>query len=104
MLQTLQDKNVRQEKELVSAETNVQVYSKELEMVKQEKERLKKDLDWVANSAKNSKLQADRAIADLEAYTKILRGMEKRLAEVEIEKEGKEQDIKELRQKMMQFV
>ena len=104
MLQTLQDKNVRQEKELVSAETNVQVYSKELEMIKQEKERLKKDLDWVANSAKNSKLQADRAIADLEAYTKILRGMEKRLAEVEIEKEGKEQDIKELRQKMMQFV
>jgi hypothetical protein len=30
--------------------------------------------------------------------------MEKRLAEVEIEKEVKEQDIKELRSKLMQFV
>jgi hypothetical protein len=65
-------------------------------MVKSDNQKLKKDLDWLANSAKNSKLQADRAIADLEAYTKILRGMEKRLAEVEVEKETKEQDIKKL--------
>lgn len=59
--------------------------------------KYKKDLDWLANTAKNNKLQADRAIADLEAYTKILRGMEKRLAEVEIDKESKESEIKELR-------
>ena len=66
--------------------------------------KIKKDVDWLANSAKNNKMQADRAIADLEAYTKILRGMEKRLAEVEIEKESKENELKEVRQKFMQIM
>jgi hypothetical protein len=47
---------------------------------------MKKDIDWLANSAKNNKLQAERAITDLEAYTKILRGMEKKLAETEVER------------------
>ena len=72
--------------------------------MRSENVKYKKDLEWLANTAKNNKLQADRAIADLEAYTKILRGMEKRLAEVEIDKESKESEIKELRQKFMQIV
>jgi len=46
-------------------------------------------------------MQAERAINDLEAYTKILRGMEKKLAEVEIENESKEADLRELRTKLM---
>ena len=58
---------------------------------------MKKDLDWLANSAKNNKLQADRAISDLEAYTKILRGMEKKMAELEVEKEAKEVELRDLR-------
>jgi hypothetical protein len=33
----------------------------------------------------------------LEAYTKILRGMEKRLAEVEVEKEAKEMELRDIR-------
>lgn len=57
-------------------------------------------MDWLANSAKNNKLQAERAISDLEAYTKILRGMEKKLAEVEVEKEAKEVELRELRVKL----
>lgn len=46
-------------------------------------------------------MQADRAISDLEAYTKILRGMEKKMAELEFEKEAKETELRELRQKFM---
>jgi hypothetical protein len=42
-------------------------------------------------------LQADRAISELEAYTKILRGMEKKLAETEIERECKEVELRDLR-------
>ena len=40
----------------------------------------------------------------MEAYTKILRGMEKKLAEVEVERESKESELRELRQKFMQIV
>ena len=62
---------------------------------------MKKDVDWLANSAKNNKLQADRAISEIEAYTQILRGMEKKLSETEIERETKEAELRELRQKVM---
>jgi hypothetical protein len=62
---------------------------------------MKKDIEWLANSAKNNKLQAERAITDLEAYTKILRGMEKKLAETEVEREAKEVELRDLRQKVM---
>lgn len=65
---------------------------------------MKKDLEWVANSAKNSKMQADRAIADLEAYTKILRGMEKKMAEVEVDRENKEAELKEIKQRFMMIM
>jgi len=34
-----------------------------------ENSQLKKDVEWLANSAKNNKMQAERAINDLEAYT-----------------------------------
>ena len=70
-------------------------------MHKQENVQLKKDVEWLANSAKNNKVQAERAITDLEAYTKILRGMEKKLAETEIERESKEAELRDLRQKVM---
>jgi len=50
----------------------------------QENNKLKNDVNWLANSAKNNKMQADQAIADIEDYTKILRGMEKRMAEIEV--------------------
>lgn len=70
---------------------------KEVELLRSENIKMKKDIDWLANSAKNNKLQADRAITDLEAYTKILRGMEKKMAEIEIEKESKEAELRELR-------
>jgi hypothetical protein len=39
----------------------------------------------------------------LEAYTKILRGMEKKLAEVEVEKEAKEVELREVRSKHVQI-
>lgn len=73
----------------------------ESEALRAENQKHRKDVDWLANSAKNNKLQAERAISDLEAYTQILRGMEKKLAEVEIEKESRDADLRELRTKMM---
>jgi hypothetical protein len=54
-------------------------------------------VEWLANSAKNNKMQAERAITDLEAYTKILRGMEKKLGEVEVENQSKEVELRDLR-------
>ena len=70
-------------------------------MLRQENVKQKKDIEWLTNTAKNNKMQADRAISDLEAYTKILRGMEKKMAELEFEKEGKETELRELRYQFM---
>jgi hypothetical protein len=70
---------------------------KEAAVLREENAQIKKDIDWLANSAKNNKLQAERAITDLEAYTKILRGMEKKLAETEVEREAKEVELRDLR-------
>ena len=70
-------------------------------MLRQENVKQKKDIEWLTNTAKNNKMQADRAISDLEAYTKILRGMEKKMAELEFEKEAKETELREIRQKFM---
>ena len=58
-------------------------------------------MEWLANSAKNNKMQAERAITDLEAYSKILRGLERKLAETEVERESKEAELRDLRQKIM---
>ena len=43
-------------------------------------------MTWLATQAKNSKLANDKAMQELQAYTQILRGMEKRLQETEMEK------------------
>lgn len=66
--------------------------------MKVENEQLKTDMSWLANQAKQSKLQNDKAIADLQAYTQILRGMEKKLVEVEAAKEMTEKELKEVKQ------
>ena len=46
-------------------------------------------------------MQTDKAIADLQAYTQILRGMEKKLVEVEAQKEITEKELKEVKQSFM---
>ena len=61
--------------------------------MKVENEQLKNDMSWLANQAKQSKMQTDKAIADLQAYTQILRGMEKKLVEVETQKEMTEKEL-----------
>lgn len=43
-------------------------------------------------------MQADKAICDLQAYADILRGMEKKLAQVESEKEQTEGELREVKQ------
>ena len=48
-----------------------------------ENEQLKKDMSWLANQAQQNKMQTEKAIQDLQAYTQILRGMERKLAENE---------------------
>jgi hypothetical protein len=54
-------------------------YKQEADLLRPENDQLKKDMTWLATQAKNSKLANDKAIQDLQAYTQILRGMEKRL-------------------------
>lgn len=90
LLEVLEEKSRKFENELNLNEQLSQTSRKEIDALRQDNAKMKKDVDWLANSAKNNKIQAERAISDLESYTKILRGMEKKLAEVEIEKERKE--------------
>ena len=72
--------------------------------MKVENEQLKNDMSWLANQAKQSKMQTDKAIADLQAYTQILRGMEKKLVEVETQKEMTEKELKEVKQSFMSMM
>jgi chromosome segregation ATPase len=97
----MEEKARKLDRELDLNEKLATTAKKEADALRQENVQLKKDVEWLANSAKNNKLQADRAIAELEAYTQILRGMEKKLAETEIERESKEAELRELRQKIM---
>ena len=50
-----------------------------LEQLKNENDKLKLDVTWLANTAKNSKIQSEKAIGDLEEYTKILGMMDAKL-------------------------
>lgn len=52
-------------------------------------------MTWLAAQAKNSKLANDKAMQDLQAYTQILRGLEKRLQETEMEKQIIESNLNE---------
>jgi len=52
----LEEKNEKLELEWEKSESSVGTLRKELESVRQEQEKTKKDLDWVANSAKNNKI------------------------------------------------
>lgn len=97
----LEEKSRKLEREIDLNEQLSATAKREADILKEENGKLKKDIDWLANSAKNNKLQADRAINDLEAYTKILRGMEKKLAETEVDRESKEVELRDLRQKIM---
>ena len=101
LLQVLEDKSRKFEKELTLNEQLASTAKKESDVLRTENGQIKKDVDWLANSAKNNKIQAERAINDLEAYTKILRGMEKKLAETEVERESKEAELRDLRQKIV---
>ena len=49
-------------------------------------------------------MQTDKAIADLQAYTQILRGMEKKLVEVETQKEMTEKELREVKQSFMSMI
>ena len=67
-----------------------------MEAFKNENEKLKNDVTWLANSAKNSKLQAEKALNDLEEYAQVLTGLEQKLLKVESEKEMKTKEVIEL--------
>ena len=101
LLEVLEEKKRKLERELDLNEQLANAAKKEADGYKQENAQLKQDVEWLANSAKNNKMQADRAISEMEAYTKILRGMEKKLAETEIESQSKEAELRELRQNIM---
>ncbi len=58
-----------------------------MEQLKNENDKLKNDVTWLANSAKNSKIQSEKAIGDLEEYTKILGMMDAKLKQTEQERD-----------------
>lgn len=104
LLDVLESKNRAFEKEVNLNESQLGQFRKENEQLKADCMKLKKDVDWLANSAKNNKIQAERAISDLEAYTQILRGMEKKLAEAEVQKESYEAELKDMRNIQVAFI
>ena len=57
--------------------------------LKAENGKLKNDVTWLANSAKNSKIQSEKAIGDLEEYSKILKMMEQKIKHTEKERDQK---------------
>ena len=63
---------------------NLQVQTTDfIEELKAENFKLKNDVTWLANSAKNNKLQSEKAISDLEEYTEILTKMEAKILQIE---------------------
>lgn len=87
LVMTLEQRQRRLEEDGDSNQTAATQATTECVQLRTENQQLKKDLNWLAQQAKNNKAQTDKAICDLQAYTQILRGMEKRLCESEAEKE-----------------
>ena len=72
--------------------------------LKQENMKLKNDVTWLANSAKHSKIQSEKAISDLEEYAQILKKMEDKLVQTEKQRDIKTQECMDLQvcvQKLM---
>ena len=67
-----------------------------MEQLKNENDRLKGDVTWLANSAKNSKMQSEKAIYDLEEYNKILKMMDSKLKQTEHERDLNKKECIEL--------
>jgi hypothetical protein len=67
-----------------------------VEEVKQENSKLKNDVTWLANSAKHSKIQCEKAIADLEEYSLILKKLELKLENAEKQRDQKSQECLDL--------
>jgi len=51
---------------------------------------------WLANSAKHSKIQCEKAIADLEEYSLILKKLELKLENAEKQRDQKSQECLDL--------
>lgn len=75
-----------------------------LEQLKNENDRLKHDVTWLANSAKNSKIQSEKAIGDLEEYTKILGMMDAKLKQTEQERDMNKKECLDLQNCLNQLM
>ena len=65
LLGTLEEK-ARKYEEQINEDTSIHIQSQEeYNKMKVENEQLKNDMSWLANQAKQSKMQTDKAIADL---------------------------------------
>ena len=58
--------------------------------------KLKNDVGWLANSAKNSKMQAEKALNDLEEYSQVLQQLEGKLITTQQERDKKSEEVAEL--------
>ena len=83
LVQTLEDRSRKQTEQLDRDISQNSQSVQDCKRLQTENDQLKQDMSWLANQAKQNKLQTDKAICDLQAYTQILRGMEKKLAETE---------------------
>ena len=75
-----------------------------MEQLKTENGKLKNDVTWLANSAKNSKIQSEKAIGDLEEYSKILKMMEQKIKQTEKERDQKTQECIDLQNCVKQLM
>ena len=75
-MQSLEEKNLRLQTHNDKVES-IQSHSNEfMEELKTENSKLKNDVTWLANSARNNKIQSEKAIKDLEEYAEVLKLME----------------------------
>lgn len=96
LLQTISDQNEKQKNQLEKSESLQKQTTELLEQLKNENDKLKHDVTWLANSAKNSKIQSEKAIGDLEEYTKILGMMDAKLKQTEQERDMNKKECLDL--------
>jgi uncharacterized coiled-coil DUF342 family protein len=100
----LQEKCSRQQAQIDHMSELQKATTDFVDELKQENQKLKNDVTWLANSAKHSKIQSEKAISDLEEYAQILKKMEEKLLQTEKQRDIKTQECMDLQgcvQKLM---
>lgn len=96
LLQSLEEKSTRLESQLDQTEMLQKHATDFVEELKQENAKLSNDVQWLAATAKNNKLQSEKAIKDLEEYAEVLKKLEMKLNMTEKQRDQKTQECMDL--------